>query len=44
MENVGSNDITDTAGVNQDLNINLFAEVNKALISDGNGGYLVQYV
>ena len=44
VENVGSSDITDTAGVNQDLNINLFAEVNKALISDGNGGYLVQYV
>ena len=43
VENAGSNDITDTASVNQALTLNCFAEVLKVLSPTADGGFTVQY-
>ncbi len=44
VQDSGPADISDTASVNQALDLNIFCEVKKAIISDGSGGYLIQYV
>ena len=44
VQNATPTDISATASVNQRLDLNIFCEVKKAIVSDGRGGYLVQYV
>tara|TARA_R110000765_G_scaffold18304_1_gene49164 strand:- start:3527 stop:4858 length:1332 start_codon:yes stop_codon:yes gene_type:complete len=44
VNDTGLVDITNTASVNQAFIMNVYAEVNKQIVSDNNGSFIIQYL